>query len=325
MNDVLSADEIAQLFAAAKDGKLPEGPRTPARRARSIRKINFSRPMKLSLLEQRRFEQAHATFCRDASVRLSSELRSSIELEVINSSQLTWEAAVGDVPQPSILGVAACAPGESTILICVEEGLVLRMVERLLGGSYTDTPVPRTLTQIDVALARGLFEGLLSALSTVWQGLLGLSLSLLEFESHSTGLDLMPRSQPTLELTIEVRDQGASSTILLLVPYTAIEAASKSLGDSSPKDADALAAGEESCEAVRSALGAVRVEVRAEAGAVGLTIGEVLSLGEGDVIRLGVAGEADITVGDNRLHRVRPGLSGNRRAVQIIEPVGGGA
>ncbi len=287
--------------------------------------------MKLSLVEQRRFEQAHATFCRDASVRLSSELRSSIELEVINSSQLTWDAALGDVPQPSILGVAACAPGEATIVICIEEGLVLRMIERLLGGSYTDIPDPRNLTEIDTALARGIFEGLLGTLSTVWQGLLGLSLSLVEFEthgssqaeSHTTSLDLMPRGQPTLELTIEARDHSASSTILLLVPHTAIESASKSLGDSSAKDADGLANGEDSSEAVRSALGAVRVEVRAEVGAIGLTIGEVLSLGEGDVVRLGAAGEAGITVGDNRLHNARPGLSGNRRAVQIVEPVGG--
>ncbi len=327
MTDTLSADDIAQLFAAAKDGKLPDEQPARTRRQRSIRKIDFSRPMKLSLMEQRRFEQAHATFCRDASVRLSSELRSSIELEVINSSQLTWDAALGDVPQPSILGVAACSPGEATILICIEEGLVLRMIERLLGGSYTDIPVPRTMTEIDTALARGIFEELLGTLSSVWQGLLGLSLSLIEFESHksgqvesqNTGLDLMPRGQPTLELTIEARDQSASSTILLLVPHTAIESAGKSLGDSSSKDADGQAGGEASSEAVRSALGAVRVEVRAEVGAVGLTIGEVLSLGEGDVVRLGTAGEAGITIGDNRLHHARPGLSGKRRAVQIVD------
>ncbi len=333
MTETLSADDIAQLFAAAKDGKLPDEQRARTRRQRSIRKIDFSRPMKLSLVEQRRFEQAHATFCRDASVRFSSELRSSIELEVINASQLTWDAALGDVPQPSIVGLAACAPGEATILICVEEGLVLRMIERLLGGSFTDTPVPRALTEIDRALARGIFEGLLDTLSPVWQGLLGLGLSLREleshdsgqFESHNSSADLVPRGQPTLELTIEARDESASSTILLLVPHTAIESASKSLGDSSAKDADGQAGAEDSSEAVRSALGAVRVEVRAEVGAVGLTIGEVLALGEGDVVRLGTAGEAGITVGDNRLHNARPGLSGKRRAVQIVEPVESGA
>ena len=151
MNDVLSADAIADLFAAAKDGTLPETPPI-VRHAASVSKIDFSRPMKLGLLEQRRFEQAHATFCEDAAARLSAELRAPIEFEVIDSSQLTWETALRGVPQSSMLGVASCGAGEDKIVMCVEEALCLRMVERMLGGSFTDRPATRTLTQIDLAL-----------------------------------------------------------------------------------------------------------------------------------------------------------------------------
>lgn len=320
MSDVLSAEQIAELFAAAKDGSLPEGPRRQTRRSRSIRKVDFNRPMKLSLLEQKRFEQAHAAFCRDASVRLSGELRSPIELEVINSSQLTWQAALGEVPRPSMLGAVRCAPSEAMILMCLEEGLVLRMIERLLGGSFAGMPAPRALTQIDVLLARQIFDVLLGTLSNVWKELLGLELGLQEFDLQNTTLEYLAPSQPTLELVMELRDQSASSTMLLLVPYTAIETAPKGLGDSTLKHSDAGGPDGQDAEGVRSALGTVRVQVRAEAGAIGLTIGEVLSLSEGDVVRLGASGNAGIAIGENRLHHARPGLSGNRRAVQIIEP-----
>jgi len=323
MSDLLSPDEIAQLFAAAKDGNLPEGPRRRARRSRSIRKVDFSRPMKLSLVEQRRFERAHGTFCRDAAASLSSELRSPLDLEVINSSQLTWQAALSDVPQPSVLGVAACEPGGTAILITVEEALMLRMIERLLGGRFGDTPTPRSLTEIDIALARRVFEDLLSTLSTVWQDLLGLSVSAQEFELHNTSLEYLPAIhapiQPTLELTIEVRDQSASSTIVLLVPFTAIECATKSLGGSGAKYTDGLTGGEADGEDLRGALGSVRVEVCAEVGELELTIGEVLALGEGDIVPLGTAENAGIAIGERRLHVVRPGLSGKRRAVKIVE------
>jgi flagellar motor switch protein FliM len=316
MSDVLSASEIAKLFEAAKQGNLPEGPRQQARR-RSVRKVDFSRPMKLSPSEQKRFEQAHANFCRDASVRLSSELRSSIELEVIGSSQLSWQSALGDVPQPAILGVARCDPGEGMILLAIEEGLVLRMIERLLGGSYTERQPSRSLTEIEAGLARYVFERLLCTLSVVWEELLALSTSFVGLELQDTSLEYLSPSQPTIELTIELRDALAASTILLLVPHNAIESAGKSLADSrSPADgaSEGTAAG-----GLRGALGGVRVQVRAEAGAVGLTLGEVLSLGQGDVIRLGEAGAAGIAVGANRLHHARPGLSGGRRAVQILD------
>jgi flagellar motor switch protein FliM len=321
MTDVLSPDEIAQLFAAAKDGNLPEGPRKPER-LRSIRKFDFSRPMKLSLLEQRRFERAHESFCRDTSERLTSELRSPVELEVINSAQLTWQAALEDVPQPSILGVAACAPGQAMIVICVEEALVLRMIDRLLGGSLTDTPASRTLTEIDTELASHILEGLAGALSTTWQELLGLSVSFEVFDLHNTPLEYMPSIQPTLELTIEARDQIASSTILVLVPHTAIEAATRSL-DNDASAADGRESDDEAATSMRGALGCAAVEVRAELGAVDLTIGEVLSLCEGDVVALGSAGDVAVRVGEERLLAARPGLSGNRRAVKIVHATGG--
>ncbi len=321
MTEALSPEEIAKLFAAAEDGKLPDGPRAQTRRSRSIRKINFGRPMMLSLVEQRRFERAHTTYCTDASARMSSELLTTVELEVINTSQLTWSGALADVPQPSIHCVAMCTPGENRILLCIEEQLVLRMIERLLGGSFTDKPVPRRLTEIDTMLAQRAFEMLLAPMSHAWRALLGLELSFVEFESREKSLELRPATEPTLELTIEAREEAASSTISLLVPYAAIKSAAKSLGDASA-DSDG---GEEDLEAMRSALGPVRLEVRAEAGATGLTIGEVLALAEGDVVRLGAAGSACIMAGDSRLHRVRPGLSGNRRAVQIIESVGSGS
>jgi flagellar motor switch protein FliM len=313
MSDVLSADAIAQLFAAAEEGNLPDAAE-PVRRSRSIRKINFGHPMMLSLVEQRRFERAHTTYCTDASARLSNELLTAIDLDVINSSQLTWGGALGDLPQSSVLGVAMCAPGENKILMCVEESLVLRMIERLIGGSFTDRQPSRKLTEIDTMLARRVFEGLLIPLSSVWRGLLGLNLSLVE----EKGLELAPSTEPTLELTIEARDESASSTISLLVPYAAIKSATKSLGDTSTDADDA----EESAGAMRGALSPVRLQVRAEAGSTGLTIGEVLALAEGDVVRLGTAGSACIIAGDMRLHHVRPGLSGRRRAVQIIEPAG---
>jgi len=321
MSDALSPDAIAQLFAAAEEGNLPEGPRAPERRAHSIRKINFGRPMMLSLSEQRRFERAHTTYCSDASVRLSSELLTTIELEVINSSQLTWGGAVDDVPQPSVLGVAMCAPGEGKILMCAEEALVLRMIERLLGGSYTETQPSRKLTEIDMMLAGRAFEGLLAPLSGVWRGLLGLHPSFVGFEPRERCLELLPSTEPTLELTIEARDERSSSTISLLVPHATIKTATKSLGATAP---DRPGDGEDdgSAEAMRVALSPVRLEVRAEAGSTGLTIGEVLALGKGDVVRLGVAGSARIVAGESPLQRVRPGLSGNRRAVQIVESVG---
>lgn len=320
MSEVLSPDEIAQLVAAAKEGGLPVKQTERARRPRRVRELDFTRPVKLAPDQQRRFERAHETFCRTASTRLSAELRSPIEFEIINVDQLTWSAALADVPQPSLFGVLCTQPLETTLLVGVELALVFRFIERLIGGGDTETPLERNLTEIETALTRRTFGALLELLSVVWQELFGLNLQLLDLESQVANVEIAPPSEPTLVVTIEVRGPKASSTISLLVPHRSIATVADRLsgqfdiGEAPAPDA-------EIGEAVRNAIGAVEVEFRAEVGAVEMTIGDVLALGEGDIVRLGTqaSGGVFLCAGDVRLHRARPGRSGVHRAVEIVE------
>lgn len=316
MSDLLSPDQIAELVAAAQNGEAPVKDEPTSRRTRRVRDIDFSRPAKLSPVEQRRFERAHGTFCRTASLRLSTELRTQIELEVINAAQLTWTTALRDLPQPSLLGVLVTSPGDHRIGMSVEQSLLYRMLELMIGGGESETLIDRPPSEIELALARRIFSSLVGALSIVWQDLLGLSLTLVELESQNATVELVPPSEPTLVLTIETRDEQVSSTISLLVPYSSIATASEQLRG---KSAEEQAHDREAAEKMRSAVGKVGIEVRAELGATELTVAEVLALAPGDLIRLGPTGNERILLGDKRLRRIKPGRSGKRRAVQIVE------
>jgi flagellar motor switch protein FliM len=316
MSDLLSPEQIAELVAAAKSGEIPTRDDSSNRRARRVRDIDFSRPTKLSPVEQRRFERAHATFCRTVSLRLSTELRTQVELEVINAAQLTWTTALRDLPQPSVLGVLATSPGDHRIGMSLEQGLLYRVIELMIGGGDRETLVDRPPTEIELALARRVFGSLVSALSIVWQDLLGLDLTLVELESQNATVELVPPSEPTLVLTIETRDEQVSSTISLLVPYSSIATASERLRGRLAEE-HALDSG--AAAAMKSAIGKVGVELRAELGATELTIAQVLALSAGDLIRLGPSGSERIVLGGKGLRRVKPGKSGKRRAVQVVE------
>lgn len=329
MTGVLSPDQIAVLVAAAKDGDMPATEPARARRSRRVREIDFSRPAKLGPDEQRRFERAHESFCRAASTRLSNDLRSTIEFEIINFAQLTWTRALRDVPQPAIFGVGAADPLGTSIAIGLEQSLVFRMIERLMGGGDRESSIDRSPTEIELALARRIFGSLFSTLSVVWDELLGLTLALVNIEaqsaleSQSATAELVQPSEPTLVLTLESRDQVGSSTVSILVPYSSIEAASKRLSRMYANDE--IRPPEGDIEAVRTTIGTVEIELRAEVGATELTIAEVQALAEGDVIRLGVEESAGVFLyaGENRLTHARPGRSGGHRAVQVIEQLTG--
>ena len=192
------------------------------------------------------------------------------------------------------------------------------MIERLLGGAPEEPPAGRSLSEIDTALAHRVFEVLVDTLSAPWNEFLGLRLALASVEPQHANVELAPPSEAALAVTIEGRDDagtGRSRCCSLLVDRARGGAARRQV----PGRRGRRAPREDEGGAMRTAIGAIGVELRAEVGAKMLTLGEVLALSPGDVLRLGPAGTEGLFGGGERLHRVRPGRSGNRRAVQIVE------
>jgi flagellar motor switch protein FliM len=315
---VLSEDAIAALVDAAREGRLPEEAPAPVRRRR-MRAVDFTRPTKFTSDQERRIGRAMEAFCRTASTRLSAELRTPLELEVINASQLTWANAHGQVPQAAVTAIVATEPAGTRMMLSAEPGLVLGAIELLLGGSEVRAVRERRLTDIDWALARHFFERLLAQMSVIWNDLAGLEMSVAALETHMETAQMVSVSEPTLTVTIEARLDGGSSTLALLLPWSAIAPVADRF--SAIDDAALAGRGPGEAESVRRAVGRVDVAVRAEVAAVELPIEQVLALQAGDVLRLNAPADGGVTLyADNvPVHRAQPGRSGGRRAVQVIE------
>ena len=320
---ILSSEEIEQLFTAARTGvDMPGSKPEPAkqRRARRVREVDFSRPSKFSPEAQRRFERAHQAFCRSASTQLGAELRSVIELEVIDLDQLSWSAAVARVPQPSLYGLIETEPLGTTIMMGIELPLVIRMIDKLLGGTGEVKASRSELTEIEGAIARRLFRTLVAPLSVVWEELLGLTLNLREIELKLQNINLAPPSEPTLTMTIEASSDGSSETMSMTIPYRAIESAMDKLVQSGYGDGMQDPA---TREKVQIAVSAAEIDLRIEAAAVTLLLDDVLAMKPGDIVKLDTDAASGVTVfaGNVPVHHGRPGRSGNRRAIEIAGPV----
>ena len=101
--DRMSADQVAALVEAAKHGQLPEQPAAgPVAAAPRLRTVDFSRPTKFTSDHQRRIERAIETFCQTSVTRLSTELRTPVELETLNTTQATWSGAQAQLPAGSL-------------------------------------------------------------------------------------------------------------------------------------------------------------------------------------------------------------------------------
>lgn len=328
MSEILTNDQVAALVEAVQHGELPDdgsGGGNASRRSRRLRSVDFARPTKFTSEHERRIVRALDAFCQTAATRLSAELRVPLELEVIDTTQLPWSSAQSALPQDSVGASLAVAPVGTRMLLTAELPLVLLTIEHLLGGVPERPPKARKLSEIDWALTRRLFATLTHHLSLVWQDLAGLSLEPREVDTHMEGLQIASVSDPTLTLTFEARVDRHSSTLALLVPWTAIDAVGDELAG---RDTRSETADPRIAAAVRRAVSGAEVVLRAEVAHVDLAIDEVLALAPGDLVRLGApaAHGVGIYAEDVPIHRARPGRSGTRRAVQIGAPgVSGGA
>jgi flagellar motor switch protein FliM len=318
---VLSADAIAALVDAAREGRLPEETR-PAPRKRRMRPVDFTRPTKFTADQERRLKRAMEAFCRTASTRLSAELRVPFELEMIDTSQLTWRDAHMQVPGGSIDAIAEARPIGTKLLLASELGLVLGAIELLLGGVEGKGVSERRLTDIDWALARHFFDRILAQLSLIWADMGNVELSLDGLDLHMETAQLVSVSEPTLSITMEARLDGGSSTMALLLPWTSVAPVVEAFAG---RDDAAANRGEAEARSVRRAVGGVNVTVRAEVASREMTIEELLALQPGDVLRLNAAADAGVTLFADKVpvHRARPGRSGPRRAVQVSGRTGG--
>ena len=315
---VLSADAIAALVDAAREGRLPEESPTPQRRRR-MRAVDFTRPTKFTSDQERRLKRSLEAFCRTAATRLSAELRVPLELEVINSSQLTWANAHGQVLSGSIDAIADIEPIGTRLMLSAEPSLVLGAIELLLGGTDPSNQTERRLSDIDWALARHFFDRMLAQLSVIWTDMVQLELAVSQLETHLETAQMVPVSEPTLTFTMEARFNGVSSTVAMLLPWSAIAP----VADRFAARDDAPDRGEEEIRRVRRAVGGVDMTVRAEVASVELPIEQVLALQPGDVLRLDAPAEGGVTLFADKVpvHRAKPGRSGSRRAVQITDRV----
>ncbi|MBS1676649.1 MAG: FliM/FliN family flagellar motor switch protein [Actinobacteria bacterium] len=291
----------------------------------TMKKIDFTRPTKFTPEHERRLGRALAAFCRTSSTRLSAELRLPVELEFIEATQLTWANAHERLTPAALCAVVELRPTETQVLLAADAGFILTGIESLLSGAPEEPPPDRRLTEIDLSLARRLFDDLLGQLTAVWRDLTGAELALVGIDSQLETAGGAPVSEPTLELAMRARMLDREFALTLLLPHRAIAPVEERIlgrrgsGDDVADPVTGLR--------LREAMAGIEVALRAEIAGPQTPAADVLGLAPGATLRLGgrVGEGLGLCVEGVRVMRGKPGRSGSRRAVQVLEAIEPGA
>jgi flagellar motor switch protein FliM len=291
----------------------------PGARLPRVREVDFRRPSKFARDQIRRLQTAHEGFCRSASSRLSAELRTGLQLDVIGTDQLPYATVMAEeVPPHALVTVLDVDPLGTEIVLIMEMQLALALVDRLLGGAGMTPSAASGMTEVEVAVARRALSSLIEPLSDTWLDFADVQLSIATTSTLPMTVQIVPPSEPTLLLNFQVDVDGLFSVVTLCMPHRSVAPLMERLEQN---HYGAPVVDSDSAAAVRSAMKGVEVEMRAEVGSIDMTVEEVLALRPGDTVGLErkVDDGATLLAANVPAYRVAPGRNGRARAVQVRE------
>ena len=324
MADVLSQNEIDELLSAISTGVVNAENIKQEQKQKKIKLYDFKRPDKFSKDQIRTLYMLHENFARLLNTYLSAHLRTMVQVSVASVDQLTYEEFIRSMPNPSVISIFEMRPLSGNALMEINPSIVFSIIDRLFGGVGTPPAKPRELTDIEQSIVARLVNKALESLSEAWRQVVNIEPRLEVIESNPQFTQIVPPNDMVVIITLHTRIAQTEGFINLCIPYLVLEPIMPKLTTSFWVASSIARAGSKTnVTQMQKKLERTLVPLMVELGKINVTVGEMLDLTVGDVIRLDskVNEELPIIIGQHQKFKCKPGSSNNRIAVQITQVV----
>jgi flagellar motor switch protein FliM len=324
MTEVLSQDEIDQLLTAISSGEVETQEVAQAADQKKIKIYDFKRPDKFSKDQIRTVSIMHETFARLTTTSLSAQLRSLVHVHVASVDQLTYEEFIRSIPNPTTLAVINMDPLKGSAILEIDPAITFSIIDRLFGGQGEGTKYSRDLTDIEQSVMEGIIVRVLGNMREAWSTVIDLRPRLGQIETNPQFAQIVPPTEMVVLVTLETKVGDVEGMMNFCIPYLTIEPIISKLSAQYWYSSVRRGATTENLNVLKERLSTIEVVIKAEIGSIDLNVRDVLSLRRGDVIRLYNCRVGDpmiLSVGNQRKFYCRPGVVGNKLAVQVIKQI----
>src|SRR5438270_2666609 len=287
---------------------------------RNVKLYDFRRPDKFSKEHIRAIQNIHETFARVTGSSLSSLLRSATSVSLSSIEQVVYDEYIHQLSNPTLVNLIELQPLAGRIVVEMNMNLGLAMLDRMMGGPGQVNARRGELTDIEMALLRSLGATISAGLRDGWTAVADLQPVLVETVLNA---DLVQAALPgdiAALLLFEVHTLGLSGTISICVPHPVIEPLMDRLNTQAWfSSSSRTKSSDDDLLRISDGIRGARLPIAVELGSTSITVGELLEIRAGDVIRLdrGVDVELPILAGKRARFVGRPGTLGGNRAIQV--------
>lgn len=326
MAEVLSQSQIDALLSAARSGEMDLN-RSDQDAEKKYRKYDFYSPRKFTKDRLKMINSVFENYTRIINSRINGLLHTTSEISVESVEEQRYyefsnALSDGDVLTLADVDVQGVRETEETpVLFHLSTGLVLNMMDRLMGGEgegTANTPAGYSFTALELKLYEDILKDMIGILGGSWENYIDLNFAFRRVESNPTLVQLIGLDETVVIIGISIKFPNASGRMSICLPgmmLTNIFAQIAALNQVG------RGAGENHSEEIMDILRDSRLEITAELGRTQLTLQDIYYLNVGDVVDLGHPTQVPVNlyIGGQPWFNGKLGTQGGNMAVKILD------
>ncbi len=318
MGDVLSQKEIDDLLKAFSSGEI-DAEELKDTNEKQVKIYDFSRPSKFSLEHLRTLEIIFENYGRLLSTHLPGYLRTSVQVEVMNSEAVIYSEFANALSNPVLLGMIDFSPLEGNIIIDLSNNLGYAMVDRMLGGAGLPLDKVRDFTEIELVILERIYTVVTNLLQDPWENVVKLSPRFTRIETNSQFAQIISPNEMVALISMNLRIGNVEGMMNVCIPYACVEPVIDRLNTkywySTMKDKN----DESYKEFIEVTISKARIPIKAVLGRSVISVNDYINMQRGDIIKLDtkVEDELKVYVGNIFKFTALPGEASDSYAVKI--------
>jgi flagellar motor switch protein FliM len=324
--DVLSQNEIDALLAALSSGEMDAEELKKEETQKRVKAYDFKRAVRFSKDHIRSLTRIHENFARYLTTYFSAQLRTFVQINVVQVEQLPYDEFIRSIPKMTILNIFEAEPLEGRMVLEVHPNVAFAMLDRMLGGPGSSPAKINSLTEIETIVMERIFSRAFDSLQEAWKTVIELSPRLETLETNPQFMQIVSPNETIALISLTTKIGDTTGMINLCIPHVVIEPIMPRLSVHHQFLSQRKTRAPEEVETLKERVNKAKLPLIAELGSSEITVREFLNLNVGDVITLNkvVDQGLDIKVGEKLKFIGSPGTIKDRLAVQITEVVSEG-
>lgn len=293
MAEVLSQQQIDELLGKLQSGNVDFNAIEEQSSAKKIKEYDFLSPKKFTREQIRLLENVFDNFSRLFALYLTSLLRMSCQTQVLQAEEEEYREFNNALSDSVLIGVLGmnnkeCGIEDKQILVEVSRPISFCILDRMLGGDGSGYMVEREYTDIEISLLEYLFKQIAGILKNAWSNSIELEHTFDRVETNAQMIQSIQQDESVAIVVMEVTLNELKGNVNICLPATSLEEIFKIFDSKYIKVSKKSDPQQEKQrrDSIMESLRDTPLKVSAILGKTDISLREMLSLQQGDVIPL---------------------------------------